>query len=470
MKKVISLTLALLMLLSCFSVFSVGALDIDIGGIADSIFSESSAEASAAALLNLEIKNLPEHFECDIRDVKGWDETDKETYINLLGMDLDFLYNNEGPFNWGYLDVFTTDAAGNMVVKISYNDVSDAFSNLNGYLQRVIYNYCGGIDFYNVENAIAIINFIGSFLRPDFEKLKVDEYKNIFNNKVPSVNDFYKTISRLSGLSEILEYNWIPYDKSFYKPVIDVLGGNYVNFYEDYYADGVWLGAKIVEAVIGKVTTAGPIEFIVDILRAYSTSSYASVYRAPTLALLSHKKELHQTYIPASILNSFNGLLKMIFCNCDYESENGCFGDGSAVAHFLPLEFPVDRFAGATDNTEATLYLYYYLNLCGAYKHNRDVVISWKNAITNSSILEETDKERIKYVFDGFFLGGIKDMIDNTLVPLYEESNTASTDTLSQRFRNTMMNFLKKIADYFDYLRKIFSGELEYGQGNSPFN
>ena len=32
------------------------------------------------------------------------------------------------------------------------------------------------------------------------------------------------------------------------------------------------------------------------------------------------------------------------------------------------------------------------------------------------------------------------------------------------------IDMLVKIADYFDYLRRLFSGELDYGQGNSPFN
>lgn len=462
MKKIISLTLSLLMLFSCFSVLTAGALDA--GDIADTLYTEESVAASATALMNLEIKKLPENYDCDIRSLPAWNE------VSLLGMDLDYLYNGKGSFTWGFLDVFTTDAAGNKVMKITLDDVKDAFSNLNTYLIRVVYNYCGGIDFYTVENAIAISNFIGELLYPDFVKRDADNFKDLFNNTVPTTNDFYRTIASISGLSEIIEYNWLPKGKNFYKPLIDVLGGTYVDFYEDYYADGVKLGAKVIEGVISKLTTAGPIEFIVDILKSLSSSSYALVYRDPTLALFKLKKDLYHSVIPSDVMNSLDGLLKLIFCDCDPVKKTGCYSSANNPTHFCPVEFPVSRFASAADNTEATLYLYYYLNLCGAYKDNAVVINGWKDAINASPSLSKTDKDRIGYIFDGFFLGGVDKMINNVVVPLYKENISTSTDTIFQRFKNTMMNFLKKIADYFDYLRKIFTGELEYGQGNSPFN
>ncbi len=468
MKKVISVVLALLMLSSCFSAFTAGALDGS--DIADAIYTEESINASATALMNLEIKNLPDNFTCDIRELESWTDGDDKNDVSLLGMDLDYLYNGAGSFNWGLLDVYTTDAMGNKVMKITVDDISTAFTNLNVYLQKLFYNYCGGIDFYNVENAVAIINFIGPMLKSDFVKLNAVSQKNLFNNKVPSSNDFFNTVSKLSGLGEIIGYNWIGKERNFYKPVVDILGGAYVEFYDDYYADGVKLGAKIIEGAFSKIKTVGPIEYILDILKIYCTASYSITYREPTLALFTLKKNLYQEHIPSSKFNTFDGLLKLVFCNCNPVAKTGCFGDKKNITHFCPIEFPTSRFASAADNTERTLYLYYYLNLCGAYGDNKDIVNNWKDAIGRSIYLGNTDKTRVKYLLDGFFLGNFDETINNTIVPLYKENISTAPDGIFQRFKNTIMNLLKKVADYFDYLRRIFSGELDYGQGNSPFN
>lgn len=468
MKKIISVTLSLLMLLSCFTAVSVSALEA--GDIADMVYDEASISASKAALSNFKIDNLPENFNCEIRDLPAWTDDNPDNDVDLLGMDLDYLYNNEGEFIWSFFDVFKTDENGLRVLKITVDDISLAVTNLNIYLQRVFYSLYGGIGLYTPENAAGIANLIGGILRPSFKKLSADDFRVAFNNKIPTSNEFYNSISKLSGLGEIITYNWISKPVEYYRPVIDALGGKYVEFFEEYYSDGLKLGAKIIEAAVSKINAVGPIEFIMDLLNVYA-ASYDVVYRAPTLDLFTYKMSTFQSVIPVSELLSFDGLLKLIFCNCELTDLKGCFAEPyGQTEHFCPIEFPLARYNRAGDATEKIIYLYYYLNLCGAHRGNKAVVDNWKKAIDNNAGISETDKTRIKSFIDGIFLGKFDETIDNTIVPLYKENISTATDSLIGRFKNMIMNFLKKIADYFDYLRKLFNGEIIYGQGNSPFN
>lgn len=485
MKKIISLILSVFMVLSCFCVFTVGALDAN--DIADTIYSEESVNASKTALGNLKIKNLPDNFTCNIRDLESWTDGNPDNDVDLLGMDLDFLYNGKGAYVWGFLDVFLTDANGekilvdgNPVLKISADDVSLAVTNLNIYLQRMFYNKYGTLELYTVENAISITNFIGGMLNPGFSKLNPANFKDLFNNKVPTSNEFYNTISTLSGLDKIITYNWIGKGNNYIQPVINALCGSYVEFYPDYYTDAVKLGAKIIEGAVNKINTVGPIEYVIDLLDLY-TRSYEISLRNPTLDLFALKKDLFQSEIPENEINSFNGLLKLVFCNCNPNNnymdaagnivKTGCFSAvPQDVDHFCPVEFPVARYSKASDSTEKFLYLYYYANLCGRYRGNADLIYMWKVYVDSDSKLAADDKVKIKAIIDGLFLGDIDSMIENAIVPLYKGNISTATDSLGDRLRNTFMSFLKKIADYFDYLRKLFSGEIIYGQGNSPFN
>ena len=67
-----------------------------------------------------------------------------------------------------------------------------------------------------------------------------------------------------------------------------------------------------------------------------------------------------------------------------------------------------------------------------------------------------------------FGITSLTDMLDGKIARKFNLVTTFGKvmDPLADKF----MVFMKKIADYFDYLRKIISGELQYGQGNSPFN
>ena len=466
MKKIISVLLALMMLLSGFSVFTASAED---SGIADMLYSEESIAAAESALSLFEVKNLPGH----ISSFQEFKKSEAWSKVSLLGIDLDFLYSEKGALHWSELDVFLKDENGKVVygtdgfpvMLISKDDISLAFTNVGTYLQRIIYNKYGGLNMYTVENAVGLANIIGKIFFPNFVELDVANFKNYFNNEVPSSNDFYKAAIKLSGLDKIIDANWVVRGKNFCEPVVTALGGNYINFLDDYYTDGLVLGSKLLEGMVKKLIAVGPVDFIYDLINTFGSSAYEFTYRTPVLALFTQKSTVIGSYITESELNTFSGLLQLIFCDAScYSTKLG------EEVKFCPLDFPVDRIRATTNKEDTLIYLFYYLNLCGRYKNNNEYFNNMITALRVSDQFSADDKMKLESLIKGFFLGDFKTAIKDAIIPLYKENITTATTSLSERMKNAFMSFLKKIADYFNYLRKIFSGELDYGQGNSPFN
>ena len=477
MKKTLSLVLALLMSLSCFSVFFASA---ESGGLADMLYTDESIAASSKALKNF-VVTYPADFPTN--GFRGTFEEVKESSwwkkVSLMGISLDFLYSDSTALNWSKLDVYEKDSTGALVrdnnglpiMKITTEDISLAMTNINMYLQKVFYKTYGGLELYNVENAIKLANIIGKALHHSFVELNVENYRNYFGSEVPTANEFFRAVTMFSGLDDVLNQNWIPKGRAFCEPIVTILGGDYINFFNEYYSDGLVLGSKILEAAIKKILTVGPIDYFVDILDVYGISSYKAIYREPTLALFSQKIAASSAYITVEELDTFDGLLKLIFCDCNAEASEGCYAaDGRNVNHFDVFDFPVERYTCTTSKDEKMIYLYYYLNICGKYKGNSKYFESLKNSVNNNYRLDIQDRIKLSALISGFFLGNFAETVDEVIVPLYKENISGAGDSIFERFRSAFMIFMKKIADYFDYLRKIFTGELDYGGGNSPFN
>ncbi len=466
MKKTLSVLLALMMLLSCFSAFPVSA---ETGGLADMLYSEETIAEAETALGYFKVENLPYRIDSfkEFRDSSAWDN------VTLMGIDLDFLYSGKGSLLWSELDVFLKDENGKLVygadglpVKlISEEDISLAFTNVGLYLQKVLYNQYGGLNMFTVDNAVGLANIIGKIFFPDFVELDPDNFRNYFTNEVPSANEFYKAAATLSGLDRLIDTNWIVRGKGFCQPVVEALGGSYITFLDEYYTDGLLLSSKILEAMVKKLLTVGPIDFAYDLINIFASPSYDITYRVPVLALFTHKIPVLGAYITESELNSFNGLLRLIFCNADCYSSNS-----GANYKFCPIDFPTERISATSDKEEVLIYLYYYLNLCGRYKDNREYFDNIITSVRLSSKFSDDDKIKLEALINGFFLGDFDSAIKDAIIPLYKDNITTASTNLFDRIKNAFMTFLKKIADYFDYLRRIFSGELDYGQGNSPFN
>ncbi len=472
MKKTLSVFLAVLMLFSAFGAFAVSA---ETGDLSDILYSEESVAASESALIKFTVNGLPEKFTFSFEERKNAENASVWNNINLLGMSLDFLYSAEGSLLWSELDVYQKDAnnnlildeAGNPILAITRDDISLAFTNINVYLQRVIYSRYGGLKLYNSENAVALANTIGKTLNPDFKALNPSDYTNLFTNEIPSANEFFRAVTSLSGLDVIIANNWVGKGRSYSEKLISLLGGGYIELNDDHYADGLILGSKLLESMVSKILTVGPVDYIYDLIKAFTSDAFAHNYRDPLLALFSLK--IARTDIEENKLKSFDGLLQLIFCDCDAFSDEGCYGDGE-IEHFSAFKFPIERINKTTDKDENLIFIYYYLNLCGRYKNNTKCINELKKSINDDLELSGEDKTKLKALVDGFLLGDFETAVRDAIVPLYKENISTAGDSIFDRFRNAFMIMMKKIADYFDYLRKIFSGELQYGQGNSPFN
>lgn len=475
MKKALSIFLALMMFISCFTAVTAGA---ETGDVADVLYSEESIAASRDALSRFKVNNLPAQFDFSFEERENGGNAAVWNQVDLLGMDLDFLYSADRTFIWSGLDIYKKDSNGNIlydlnknpIVAITMDDISLAFTNINIYLQRVMYKRYGGLNLYNVNNAVALANLIGGTLKPDFKPLDVNNYKNYFTNEIPSANEFFEAVATLSGLDEIVSQNWIPKGKSFSEPLAKLLGSDYITFYTEYYTDGKRLSSKILEASVAKLLTVGPVDYLFDLLNVFTSEAYALTYREPVLALFSTKIASVSEHMTEKDLYSFDGLLHLLFCNCDAFADEGCYSDDSSVNHFCAFKFPTERFSKASDKVEKFIYLYYYLNLCGRYKNNGNYLREMKNSIARNTAFAAEDQVKLSALVDGFLLGDFDSTVNNVIVPLYKDNISTAGNSFFERFRNAFMIFMKKIADYFDYLRKIFTGELQYGQGNSPFN
>lgn len=472
MKKGLSLFLSLVMLVSCFSIFNVSAIDVG-----DMIYNEESNALAATALANFVVENLPDRIDDDIDEFR---KTDAWNKINLMGMTMDFLYSGGRQLSWGDLDVFYTDDNGNMIfdqngnaiLKITKDDISSAVQNVNIYLQKVFYNLYGGLNLYTVENAIKLSNVIGKMFNYDFEVLSVSNFTGLFGNETPSTNEFFDAVTRLSGFGAIVQANWISRGRSFCEPLVKLLGGDYIQFYSEYYSDGHKLASKLLEAMVQKFLSVGPVDYLLDILQVCGSAAYEYTYQAPILALFNLKfAAFSNVDRTEEELKSFSGVLRLMFCDCDPIYKTGCFAaEQEDVDHFCPLEFPVERYNTAADAEECYIYLYYYLTLCGRYRGNYNYFENMKINVLKNNKITDTDKDRLNALIDGFFLGNFQSAIDSAIIPLYSENIDSASTSFFDRVKNSMMVFLKKIADYFDYLRKLISGEIIFGQGNSPFN
>lgn len=470
MKKTLSVFLAILMIFSCFGVFSAGAAN-------DEYTDEELIEVKDAMNF-FKINNLPERFDGSIQELRDADANKSaEEKINLLGIDLDFLYSNSGTLLWSFLDVYQKDAngkilldqAGNPIMKITKGEVAIMLSSVSAYLKDLFYSKFGGLKLYSVENAISLANIIGNIFFRDFKKLSVGNFTGLFGNQVPNAQEFFEAVVELSGLHTIIQENWCTRDRSFCEPIVELFGGSYIDIHVDNYKSGKELGARILEALFAKMNIEGPVATLINILTLY-TRSYDLVYREPTLALFTHKIEKILNFEFISEYQTFSGLVKLIFCNCDPIAQEGCFSkDNKNVAHFCPAEFPTDRIAAAADNDEFLLYLFYYFNLCGVHRNNKVYINNLQSKISASPILNEVEKGRVNSILDGFFRNNIESTCKTLIEPFIAESFQPSAGGLFDRLKNSLQVFLKKIADYFEYLRKIFTGELEYGQGGSPF-
>ena len=425
MKKFIALLLSLVMILSSFAV-SASAETGSIGDLVDDINFEEALKDFNADGMELPEDYLDENYQYDMEALL---QSGALNNMNLFGLTVDFLYNSSEDLFWATLSV-------------QKSDLAIARGNLNMYLMRVLKNHFGGNKLYTAKNAETLINFIGHLINEDFTDTNV-----VFNSEPVSEAVFYKTVVDFSGLDVVIQHNWCDNPNMNFKPLMYALGVSLGNLLERDFKDGQILAETIVKAVITQNLEVGPVNYLLDLLSAMSRT-YGMCMLEPLKALLQSK--LTRGVITEEELSTMRGLLNLIFNNNNPD-------DTSRLQLITP---PTYRFAIAKDSTEVFLYLLVYLNLVGRYKSNPQVVSGYKTDISESTILTQTEKERVSAVIDGVFLGdltGIVAMMGDLTVENMEEGK----NDLWTKFVTFLSDMIKRFIGLFD---KIYQSLINFGK------
>ena len=425
MKKFIALLLSLVMILSSFAV-SASAETGSIGDLVDDINFEEALKDFNADGMELPEDYLDENYQYDMEALL---QSGALNNMNLFGLTVDFLYNSSEDLFWATLSV-------------QKSDLAIARGNLNMYLMRVLKNHFGGNKLYTAKNAETLINFIGHLINEDFTDTNV-----VFNSEPVSEAVFYKTVADFSGLDVVIQHNWCDNLNMNFKPLMYALGVSLGNLLERDFKDGQILAETIVKAVITQNLEVGPVNYLLDLLSAMSRT-YGMCMLEPLKALLQSK--LTRGVITEEELSTMRGLLNLIFNNNNPD-------DTSRLQLITP---PTYRFAIAKDSTEVFLYLLVYLNLVGRYKSNPQVVSGYKTDISESTILTQTEKERVSAVIDGVFLGdlsGIVAMMGDLTVENMEEGK----NDLWTKFVTFLSDMIKRFIGLFD---KIYQSLINFGK------
>lgn len=436
MKKTLSILLAVIMTVTCFTgAFSVSAAD---GSKLDEIIGDmTNMESFQNAILggNVGFDYSAEAQE-DIIEMIENNQISGEMY----GMSIDEFYNGNSAINWN-------------VIPIDKGDLALAIANVNNYTMRILKKKVSGLKLYSMEMsrhgtsfasyyATSIANFLGNLFYPDFEDVKIE----FEGTEQISEDDFYAEIVRQSGFGLLLDTNWCDQGRFDFRPLMETFGLLTSTVLDSEYSNGYILGRKLVKATIEKIIYDGPVNAFLNILEVFS-KSYKTHLKDAVVALFANR--LAAGDIKLSELDHLHGIFNIVF--------NGNNPDATDKLQFVQM--PVNRFAKAEGTTELFLYVMMYSSINVNYKNNNAAVENMKNNVNKLSI-SKNDKTVFKCVLDAVFKGDIEGLVSNIELIFSTNIDKAPTDFLSG-LKNAIASFFKKIVDYFDNLFKILSGEKE---------
>ncbi len=388
----------------------------------------------------------------------------------------DFLYNYKQHLMWAthvsYVDdKGTPDDTDDDVLVNGKNDLALVFADVNVYLKRILNNKYGGQNLFLKtidgtpdcdDYATAIASFIHNLLYP------TDEYE-IIEIEFPgtttvSSDDFYGEIVSKSGMAEIIQYYWCNNKKGLdIKPLLYVLGVELQDVYESDYVDGLKLGKKVVSFVIEKILNVGPINYCFDLIWTYART-YHTYLREPTLALLGMRisdRVADETKQPMTMedLDTLTGLANFIFNDFDI----------TATDKLQFMTVPTARLGNSADTTELALFILTYLNMNVKYMNNESVLSS--TTVPESIFGEDL---LVTSFYKSLFLGEytLKDGtpaedIDAFVLGysnMYTETIGSLPSDIFASIKRTLEKLFKFIADYFDNLFKLLTGEKNFGE------
>ena len=387
---------------------------------------------------------------------------DKEIY----GYTYKFLYEEKGFVDWSKIDIhFEKDG---MALQSTRSSISLALSNMNNHFKRLMTNFFGGDKLYTEEYATDIANFVGKLVFPEFKEVTV----KFPGNATPNEDDFYKFVADASGIVPVIQTNWIDAGIDF-KAFFKAFGINTDSIISHKFTDGRAMAATLIKGAVTYMMAYGPLEAMYRVLDTFTTS-YFALYEA-TSALFSLKinagkrvggtdayGQPNRRDYTSDELNSIEGFLTFVF-------------DG--VTEYEFFTFPRMKMLDVGEKPEKLLCLMMYFAINYRYKNNAGIVdnltAKLKGFIYNNNRYERAgySYEAITAVTDKFdamidvlFKGDITHDAVAILNNLTQEHIDETPNDIFTSFKNWLSKLMRKIADYFDYVLKVITGEHQYGQ------
>lgn len=457
MKKLVAVLLSLLMIFSAFSVVGFAADDKESegGSLLDSVLGSIDYGALAGM--------FEEHANFDFADLIG-DEF--EGLIGKDGIDMEAVIANEYlAKNISFLGysiyelysgtpVFWAKVANTTGEESIKGDFSILKANINTYLLSVLKNKIGplgSVDFYTAENATSLTNFIGKLLNPDWENV------TLTGNAYSTADSFYSAVADISGLSNIIQLNWIDANVN-YGPLLTALS---FNFDDDdllgkYNKEKGNVVAKIlVKTVITRALEKGPLEYMLEAVSQIASSYNLLMYPAIEALFMSH---ITRGTIEKEELKTMKGLFNLI-----------ANGNKVATDEIQFIDVPLGTFGStygvfgnnsksSTDTTDMFFYMVIYLNLVGKHKNNSIAVQIFRNEMVAG--LEGSEKDIVGAIIGAMMLGDF-----GTLFSYFAEIFMQNVSSVPGNIFNGIGDFFANIINSIaKIIERIINSFLHFGQ------
>lgn len=438
MKKFISLFLAVVMTVTCFSgVFSASAAD-EGSKLDDFIGDMTNMESFQNAILGGNLGfDFSEEDQLDINNMINNSQINAE----MFGISINDLYSGKAVINWNNFP-------------INKGDLALAIANVNSYLVRIFKEKFGNGKILSMEMsrhgtsyasyyATSIANFLGNLFYPDFKEVKI-EFEG--TQLEVSEEDFYAEIVRQSGFGLLIDTNWCEKAKVDFRPFMETFGLTSDKILQSEYTNGYILGRKLVKSTVEKFIYDGPLTTALSIIDAFS-KAYKTHLKGTVEALFANR--LSAGEIRLSDLDSLHGLFNIVF--------NGNNPDAADKLQFVQM--PVASFVRSESSTELFLYIMMYSAINVNYKNNRAVAEDMKIKVDSLDVTDE-DKNIFKCMVDAVFKGDINGLASN-IESIFSANIEKIPDDFLSAVKNAIVSFFKKVAAYIENLMKFFSGEAE---------
>ena len=251
----------------------------------------------------------------------------------------------------------------------------------NGTLNKFVSSILGDGNIYKDKatanaNAIKLANLIGNLLYPDFDEIPADT--KIFTDSVRLTDDkFFREVTEISGLDDILQANWIDSATFNVKDIMNALG---VSTADNVILDvelekGNYMGGRIL-ADIYRNFVESPVAYLSSVLQNFCRN-YAKytpaikglfIMKFPEIASRSRDAGDYVASYDGFELTHIDGLINFIV-DCIYfeKIDDGLISTADVDTKFTFAPLPVVRIANAKDANELNLYLRCYFDINRAY-------------------------------------------------------------------------------------------------------